>query len=162
MWAHYADNHGGIVLVFDRRKLLQNAMTALKSKGQLHFGNVLYVARDHNAGMLPFLIPYNDWVSRPPESSAQEHLNRHRGWLFFTKHLDWAPENECRIVLNGSNEPYEYVPIDGALCEICVGEAVGNDSMSRLRTFGAELEVTVSRIAWRNGLPARTPSGPDR
>jgi hypothetical protein len=160
MWAHYAANHHGIVLVFDRRKLLENAVAALRSKGQLFFGNVLYVAPGHNAGLPPFLIPYNDWTSRSPETSAQEHLNRHRAWLFFTKNLDWAPENECRIVLHDSNEPYEHVPIDDALCEICIGEAVDNETMGLLKTFGTEFNATISRIVWRNGLPSRTPLPP--
>jgi hypothetical protein len=157
MWAHYAADHHGIVLVFDRGKLLENALTAFKSRGQLYFGNVLYVASGNHAGLLPFLIPYKDWVSRPPEASASEHLHRHQGWLFFTKHLDWATENECRIVLQGSDQPYEYLPTDDALCEICIGEAVDAQTISRLEAFGNDLNVTVSRIAWRNGLPSRTP-----
>jgi hypothetical protein len=47
-----------------------------------------------------------------------------------------------------------------ALSEICIGEAVDNETIGLLKTFGAEFNATTSRIVWRNGLPSRTPFPP--
>lgn len=95
MWAHYAENHRGVVLIFNRRRLLENSMAALRSKGRMFFGSVLYAPPDHHAGMYALLIDQRNWVSMGPRATAAMHLERHRGWLFFTKHPDWSAEREC-------------------------------------------------------------------
>ena len=155
MWAHYADKHRGVVLVFNRQKLLANSIGALGTKCKLHFGHILYVPLDHAAGAMPLIIDYRVWASRSAEESAIEHLERHRDWLFFTKHPAWAPEQECRIVAFGNVERYEFIPIDGALAEIIVGEGAHTEVAAHCRAFG----VPVSQILWRNGVPVRVPAG---
>jgi hypothetical protein len=158
MWAHYAEKHRGVVLVFHRQRLLTNSILRLRSKGRLHFGNVLYAPIDHHSGTTTLIIEYRSWAGRPPEESAVEHLERHRGWLFFTKHTAWAPEQECRLVAFGNVDEYEYIPIDGALSEIIVGEGADVETINCCRAFGIEFGVPVSRMFWRNGLPLRVPS----
>jgi len=158
MWAHYAENHRGVVLVLHRQRLLANSIPRLRTKGRLHFGHVFYAPVDHHSGATPLIIEYRSWAARPPEESAVEHLERHRGSLFFTKHTAWAPEQECRIVAFGDVDQYEYIPVDGALAEIIVGEGADVNTMDCCRAFGIEFGVPVSRMFWRNGLPLRVPS----
>jgi len=56
-------------------------------------------------------------------------------WLFFTKHRDWAEEEEVQIV--GSEFPPTRL----------------NDVLE----FAKKLGCGVSQVLWRNGFPVRTP-----
>ena len=157
MWAHYAENHRGVVLVFDRQELLTNCIATLRHRYHLHFGHVFYLPLDHPGGVTPLIIDYRAWRDRPADESARAHLERYRGWFFFTKHTDWVTEQECRIVAFGDVEQYEFLPIEGALSEIIVGMDASIETADRCRALGVEFGATVSRVFWRNGLPARIP-----
>lgn len=157
MWAHYAENHRGVVLIFDRRRLLENGITALRSKGPMFFGSVLYAPPDHTAGMYALLIDQRNWASMGPRATAALQLERHRGWLFFTKHPDWSAERECRLILHGGQSSCEYIPLEKALVEVCVGDAADQSATERIVALAEQLNANVSRILWRNGMPIRTP-----
>jgi len=158
MWAQYADNHRGVVLVFNRRRLLENARVSLRGKGALFFGHTLYAPQHHSADMLPFVVDYSKWSTSSPKDYAEHHLEQHRDWLFFTKHADWAQEQECRLVFYGESGADEYISIEEALVEICVGEAVDEADVAALAKLASNLGCTISRIFWRNGMPLRMPA----
>ncbi|MGA2184397.1 MAG: DUF2971 domain-containing protein [Bryobacteraceae bacterium] len=157
MWAHYGEDHHGAVLIFNRRRLLENSIAALRSKGPMFFGSVLYAPPDDNAGFHALLIDQRSWASIGSRAIAALHLESHRGWLFFTKHPDWSAERECRLVLHGGKSPYEYIPVEGALVEICVGDSTAQGTTEKLVALAEQFNASVSRIVWRNGVPIRTP-----
>ncbi|WP_084738108.1 DUF2971 domain-containing protein [Cystobacter ferrugineus] len=157
MWAQYADNHRGVVLVFDRRRLIENARKSLHGKGTLFFGNVLYAEQGHSAEMLPFTVDYLQWRASSAKDFAEQHLKQHRDWLFFTKHIDWAQEHECRLVLHGASNTHEYISIKDALVEVCVGDAISDNDFTELRLEASKSGCPISRVFWRNGMPIRSP-----
>jgi hypothetical protein len=157
MWAHYGENHRGVVLAFDRKKLLTSAIATLRNRADLRYGHILYVSSDHPAGMHPEIIDYNDWASRSPNDSASRHLDRYRGWFFFTKHDAWAAERECRLVAFGELNRYEYVEFGDALVEIVLGEAASTETVVACERIGKDLGVPISRVFWRNGTASRVP-----
>ena len=59
----------------------------------------------------------------------------------------------------GNVDRYEFIPIEGALAEIIVGEAAKTEVGGQCCAFGAQFGVPVSRMFWRNGLPIRVPAG---
>ncbi|HWR13406.1 MAG TPA: DUF2971 domain-containing protein [Terriglobales bacterium] len=155
MWAHYAENHRGIALVFDRRKLLANAIAELKAKGQLHYGHVSYRMLDEADGWSAFSFNSADWESLPAYQGVLRHLEQHRRWLFFTKHPDWASEQKCRIVGFGDFERHEFISTKSALVEIIFGDRASAATANRCYEFGAKLGVIVSKVDWHNGRPYR-------
>jgi hypothetical protein len=157
MWAHYAENHRGVVLVFDRRRLIENGIAALSSKGPMFFGGILYAPPEHRAGLYPLLIDQRSRDSMEHRAAAALHLERHRGWLFFTKHPDWSAERECRLVLHNSQSPYEDLPIWDAVVEICIGDAADQSTTEQILALAKQYNANVSKIVWRNGMPIRTP-----
>jgi hypothetical protein len=93
MWAHYADSHRGVVLEIDAvaagfADLATNFIPA-------HFGSVIYTKRFSDG---PYLSKFEVGVT-----VGQTHhfvLEHYEKWqrLFLTKPLDWAYEEEVRVV----------------------------------------------------------------
>lgn len=157
MWAQYGGHHSGVVLAFDQEKLLANAAASLGGRGSLLFGDVLYVDHNHAGDMWPFVVEYERYKSVGESQFAREHLENHGDWLFFTKHLDWSQESETRLVLFSEQQSDAFVPVDGALLEVCLGEEVDPPIAVKLASLGRAKGASVSRVLWRNGLPIRTP-----
>lgn len=160
MWAQYGDRHRGVVLVFDRRRLLDAARTSLNDKGPLLFGDVLYVEHRHPGDMLPFIVDHAEWVKTPALNFAKRHRDLHGDWLFFTKHTDWAQEHESRLVFFGNDLEETFIPIEGALIEICIGELATDPNSKALLDASRSAGCALTRVTWRNGLPIRTPVVP--
>ena len=93
MWAHYADSHRGVVLEIDAvaagfADLATNFIPA-------HFRSVIYTKRFNDG---PYLSKFEGGVT-----VGQTHhfvLEHYEKWqrLFLTKPLDWAYEEEVRVV----------------------------------------------------------------
>ena len=93
MWAHYADSHRGVVLEIDA---VAAGFTDLKTNFvPAHFGSVTY-SKQSNTG--PYLSKFSVGVA-----VGQTHhfvLEHYEKWqrLFLAKPLDWAYEEEVRVV----------------------------------------------------------------
>jgi hypothetical protein len=158
MWAQYADAHRGVVLVFNQEALLRSAVTALGSRGSIYYGPVEYSDLRDVRDMHAFLIDYDKWRSIEVGQFASEHLERHRAWLFFTKHADWRQESETRLLLHSDTPDDAYVPIAGALEAVCIGDDFPEARLEVCRRIAAGYGVSISRITWRNGTAIRVPA----
>ena len=107
MWAHYAGNHTGYCIVFDKQQLIRRFM----EESPEQFGSSL---RGISAEAIRLL---------GPEAAVRQHyamINR----VWFQKHRDWQPEAEYRFVYHG------HTPRDAILVEISdcvVGLILGVD-----------------------------------
>lgn len=93
MWTQYGNNHKGICIEFDKRKLIRKIQDSFKP---VYFDKVTY-RNDSN------LIDYDNKKTYSDEY-IKELLIKHRKELFFTKHRDWSGEREYRILYIGQNE----------------------------------------------------------
>lgn len=158
MWYHYAGKYKGIVLVFDRRKLLANAKAAMGSRLGLFFGHVMYLEARSTGANIGFMLEYNPSSGTTVEKMAQQHLNQRVVPICFVKHEGWSVEQECRLIALGTSDEYEYVPIDGAIAEVIVGSDADTATYDSCKKAAAELGVGVSVATWRNGLGIRVPA----
>jgi hypothetical protein len=156
MWAQYSEDHKGIVLVFDGRRLLPDAQESLGSLGQLWFGPVEYVEH-FDPGSFAFFLEYDEVLSTPAEELARRILSSRMPWLFFTKHVDWAQEEERRMVMLPRDGRDYFIPIRSSLVEIVLGADFPVAQLSDVRHQAARLGCSVSQVLWRNGFPVRTP-----
>ena len=159
MWAQYGVDHRGVVLVFDRTRLLAAAESSLAPLGRLWVGPVEYVEHD-DPRSVAFFLEYDEVVSRPLEKLAEDLVSSRVGWLFFTKHRDWALEEEVRIVLLPREPSDCFVPIAGALVEVILGSEFPAARVGDVRAQAARLGCGVSQVRWRNGFPVRAPLTP--
>jgi len=93
MWAHYADSHQGVVLGIDmeRAGFLDDKTNMVPA----HLGSVIY-SRHRN------MDHYRSHFGEPVVVGATHHfvLSHYEKWqrLFLTKPLEWAYEEEVRVV----------------------------------------------------------------
>jgi hypothetical protein len=93
MWAHYGDSHRGAVIGIDASAagFLDEASNLIPA----HYGSVIYL-RQRNSG------PFQSGFREPVLVGATHHfvISHYEKWqrLFLSKPLDWAYEEEVRVV----------------------------------------------------------------
>ncbi len=131
MWASYGDQHKGVCLVFDKKKLT----TAFERQRHQH-ENLLYreVSYDHSLTQEvhdAYSVNYNDFAT-DFHNAMNNQIEHHSKTLFFFKHFDWLTEFEYRFVIIGGRRQDEYLAYGNALVGIALGmetEKVKADSI---------------------------------
>lgn len=152
MWAHYADSHRGVVLALDTERA--GLTDAAANMVPAHLGSVVYV-RNFNMG--PY---YSDFRGVPVNVGATHHfvIEHYEKWqrLFLTKPLDWAYEEEVRVVkcvrgVQGANQEtpsgtFSVLSRDGrdlhafhvpraAIVAVTIGMRAGPADLAELQTL---------------------------
>jgi len=102
MWSHYGDSHSGVVIGIDVEKA---GFTELdRSSIPIQYGEVIYTStKPQDVHAIPTSSELLDvGVDTTFDASAYNLLKR----AFLYKSLEWAYEEEVRIVKNISVEPY--------------------------------------------------------
>lgn len=158
MWHHYADQHTGACLIFEKSKL-ENAFKKRLKGERLYSRRVAY----SNEGYLPKLdddpffinLLYEEHVGI--HSIVSDHLGRWFESLFFRKLVDWASEDEFRFIYFDTDDKSLFVPFDDALTCVLLGEAVFRDKENLIEGYCRKNKVPMAKMNWRNGFP-RSPS----
>lgn len=158
MWHHYADQHKGVCLVFEKSKL-ENAFKKHLKTERLYSGKVTY----SNEGSLPKLsndpffidLIYENNVGM--NSIIDDHLKRWLNILFFRKLSDWQTEDEFRFVYLDIDQEDLFVNFGDALICVLLGEAISNDEASLIEGYCRKNKVPMANMSWKNGFP-KTPS----
>ena len=149
MWAHYGENHSGICLVFDGKKLNANIMATLKDRCKIFSGSVIY--KDYGLFYDPLDDSYTDKYGLTEGVRKYFFVNYQK--LFLTKHPDWESEAEFRwLIHNPANSP-EYVNIEGAIKTVLVGSDFPQVYEHIVKELAKELKISAGRIVWNNGTP---------
>ncbi len=121
MWEHYAEQHAGVCLVFDRKALTSNLAADLESQlGSRPFSDAVEYT-ETGSDQAPFL----DLTSVPEDIAgtfAPEFIEQNYRLLFFEKTLDWETEHEWRFVTIAPTEDTLYADYGDALVGIVLGE----------------------------------------
>lgn len=149
MWAQYAENHRGICLVFEKKKLSKNIAESLKDKGILHHGYVNYTQSIHSYDA--FHLNYDEICFKGLNIYLMEHLSKFYRELFFEKNIDWRDECEYRWVIIGNNSNEEYVSIRNAICGVIVGADFPTVYKVVIEKFCQEYKINAAKINWCNG-----------
>lgn len=165
MWAHYADNHKGVCLVFDKETLLKELNTISPDKYLIFKG----------------IVQYKDFIKEPPtfyetaknrnfdnKNYLLKHLNTRKIDLFFTKDKQWSDEYEYRIVLfykkeRKKNIKNEYININKSLENIILGNDFSknkNDYYNEIINIKNKYNIKINKLVnnaftlySKNGLP---------
>lgn len=100
MWAQYAENHKGLCLGFNKKKLLNKIKQHCSETGEIIAKSVEY-GNDYvqnNALTLDLGEIQSDY-----DKFIKEHQRKYLKELFFNKSIDWRDETEFRIL---------YLPFD--------------------------------------------------
>ncbi len=152
MWAQYGENHRGMCLVFDKKKLINSVKNYTIGKGNLFSGKVQY--KNNSKEMDAFNFDYSlidkfgleDYLFR-------FHFDKYKKEVFFSKLLDWRDEQEFRIVLVNNEDGYLDVPFQDSLASICIGANFPKVFITSLINITDKYNVNLKRIRWMNGVP---------
>ncbi len=171
MWNHYARQHTGACLIFDREKLEAAVSKGLGAIGDsirtgwIFFDSVEYGDRDRTFDM----SSANPFILDPMDSNGDlrrlvlAHVARVRKELIFRKGLDWAYEREYRIAVWDDGEDAMMLDIGDSLVGVVVTEdyglAAGAEGPGKVAQVGM-LQDTSRRhriparvLYWDNGVP---------
>lgn len=154
MWHHYGEEHKGVCLIFDRKKLdvaLRSQINEKMFSAEVQYSDdgVIRDLRHH-----PFTFSLVDI------SSSEEYfsrLNRHVSeWLpelFFRKLQDWQNEEEYRWVYFDEDNKPPLLNFQDALEGIILGENFPKDREEDIFRYCAIHGADVARLVWENGFP---------
>jgi len=151
LWAHYADNHKGMCLIFDKEKIINDVRSEFGTLGKhkIYNKNIVEYTTLENI-LTKFCIKYDDYKKFGPEVWLQDYFKINYPALLFTKTLDWKVENEFRIIIKDeSTKNYLYVPIKDSLCGIVLGADFPVAYQKLIKLYG----VPCGRLGWFSGIP---------
>lgn len=124
MWSQYSDNHKGVCLVFNKKKLIKYFDTKYNNYFHEH-GSISYKFKDHHHKL--YYSAYTLLSSELKKYNNVQDIiyNRRKKYsdmYYFFKHPDWQEEREYRFLLDYSEDTYPIIEIDGLLEGIILGE----------------------------------------
>lgn len=124
MWAQYAQNHTGACLVFNKEKV--KAWFDKKFCEYIHFsGNIHYEPFPQLLSKMPYAQTLlASELSQSNESIALDRIMKYHDVYFFSKHKDWAAENEYRLMVKPDGDQDIFLEIDGLLECIILGARI--------------------------------------
>lgn len=151
MWAQYAENHSGVCIIFDGKKLHNNILAKLGEYSKIFCDSVKY--RNYGAAAKN-VIKYSDIATLGLTEGLRQHLLGNYRKYFLTKFPDWENESEYRwLVHSATSLSAEYISIEGTIKEIIVGSNFPKIYETSLKEISKELNVSAGRIHWTDGIP---------
>lgn len=107
LWGYYAEKGNGACLVFDKRSIIK----------EFNRFNVF-----HRRGKINYLRNFTNalFLSAKTKSEAVKEIESKYKDIFFTKSLDWAKENEYRLLVKSEDFPSSYLSIEDALVAVII------------------------------------------
>lgn len=160
MWAHYAGNHTGICLIFEKSELHRIIEASLRPEERLLCGPVLYEDMfeiSPSGYWSRFMDAFSLSASELSESGLEATLKNKalefEEVFFFNKSRDWSVESEYRWIIQGQDEDPVFVEFGSSLRAILLGVDFPQSRIAEVRSLGEKLELDLSRIIWMNGQP---------
>lgn len=166
MWEHYADDHRGVCLVFDRKRLsdaLHNTLSSLRIP--FYEGSVEYTTGGFS-GSHARHVGLDDFPEdKSFEEAAAGYIERHHQDFFLLKTADWATEFEYRFAAIGPSrgEDYLFVNYGDSLAAVIVGHRFQSWQECSARAVCEHANAELRLLNWDMGrpLPRRGVSRPD-
>ena len=151
MWAQYAENHSGVCLIFDGRRL-ETEIDSKKGKGYKVFcGAVSYYNYD---SVTSKSIDFFDIETLGLLNGIRKHYYNFYKHYFLSKYPDWRDESEYRWLIHSPRKKAdEFISIKGTLVAVLVGADFSKAYESLLKDLCKNLNVSAGRMCWKNGVP---------
>jgi hypothetical protein len=154
MWAQYANNHSGVCLLFDGKKLDDNIHQYFDLTGAhcpIFHGFVRY---DYNESAK--ITPTHsdlEFQHEKPIERIRKTLIRHYEPNFLYKSPEWKSEHQYRWLVHSTDPSDVLIPIENAIKAVIVGADFPKVYEVSLRDLCKKLKIPAGRICWENGRP---------
>lgn len=154
MWAHYAENHSGVCIVFDGNKLYKN----IKSKLGQHKVFPKKVSYKKPSTQHKSYDGFQQIIQTQPEiddlrAEIRKHLEENRNEYFFSKFSTWKDETEYRFLTHSASVDNELINVQGTIKYILVGSNFPKAYIPSIEKIAIELNISAGKMVWRNGIP---------
>jgi hypothetical protein len=151
LWAHYADNHKGMCLIFNKDKLLDATKKEFGTLKNHYLYSENIVKYDSLENIISiFSIKFDDFLRLGSQKWLRGFYLKNYSELLFTKTLDWNAENEFRIVIKGKRKKeYLFLPINDSLCGIVLGYDFPMAYLKLVESY----KIPCGKMGWFSGIP---------
>ncbi len=154
MWAHYAENHSGVCIIFDGNKLYKN----IKSKLDQHKVFPKKVSYKRPFTQSKYFDDFQQIIKEQPgiddlRTEIRKHLKEKRDEYFFSKFSTWKDESEYRFLTHNTSVDDEFIHIHGAIKSILVGSNFSDAYIPSIEKIAIELNISAGKMLWINGIP---------
>jgi hypothetical protein len=156
LWEHYADDHRGVCLIFDRAAL-ERALTKHLSEN-VGFGEVDYSAGGIAMTEADMLVDPRIFNERTRERAALDYIEQHRRELFFLKTDEWRSEHEFRAVLYDAANDYAFGDYGDALRGLVIGANFPGEHVASTQALADKYGIELKMAHWSQGLPWLIPA----
>ncbi len=154
MWAHYAKNHTGVCLVFDRQRLDSAACKTFGFYAKIYRGDVSYVNRSVAYDWGGDFTANMDIMNQLGfERYVEAHFQTFVRPLFFEKMVDWRDETEFRWIIADNSAEDRYVDISSSLVGVIYGDETDRESVKQIVDMTADLKLQHMALKWKNSSP---------
>lgn len=154
MWAHYADNHSGVCIVFNGKELHKNIQMSLENY-ELFCGKVKYEKPSEPFYDFPsFQNIIKQQLNKDDlQDEIRKHLKKYRHKYFLSKFSAWKNESEYRFLAHSTNRGDELVDIQGTIKLILVGLNFPKVYEPAMKEMGKRFNISIGKMDWKNGIP---------
>ncbi len=151
MWQHYAEDHRGVCLIFNREKLTCTVGAQLTERhpdsrsGAVRYSQTGLAAEYHRTLLL-------DGTTDGAEQGRQ-HLRRYAREYFFVKLIDWEHEHEFRFVQVSEEDGYSFVDCRAALLGMMLGHRFPSTAEDEAVDLACKAGIAISQISWQFNGP---------
>jgi hypothetical protein len=152
MWAHYGENHKGVCLKLNGKKLEQRIKELKKAKGcEVFSGEVRY--NDFDSLKPLFFRTSFEQLSQDLHQEIRNHLKEKYREYFLLKAADWITEYEFRWLIVSREDAPEHISVEEIIDGVVIGENYPKEDIPLIKKLCQELEIKPTGMAWQNGIP---------
>lgn len=151
MWAHYAEGHSGICLIFNRNELNKSILQAAEHQ-TVKSGEVIYEERLQHAMVKCRVYIDDSFKGRSPDAWALRALSENWEKIFLRKHEEWSYEEEFRWGIIGEQQGDFFVELSGnELAGFVVGSECRPSEHEELSRIADKIGIPTRVMMWTDG-----------
>ena len=149
LWAHYGENHSGVCIIFNQKKLNKNIHNHLSKDHKIFQGSVEY---NNIRAIVQSAIDVSNSHLNINDLIREYFINNYED-CFLRKTTDWKFEHEYRWLIHDVKKEPIFIPISGAINGVIVGPDFPKVYETTLEILCKEMKIYAGKIHWYNGMP---------
>jgi len=155
MWAQYGDDHKGVCLIFDKKKIEALLTAQFSSISDLYATDIKYKNRPLKGDIFksPYTLHYPLLKELGVSEYVKRHIHTHNNELIFEKSLDWRDEEEYRYMMLINNINNQYLKYENALCGVVFGAGTDDKNQRLIWQMTYKDGTEFEQIKYSNSTP---------
>lgn len=155
MWAQYGDNHKGLCLIFERKRIEALLIEQFGHNADLYYKDIKYRNSPLKGDITcsPYTLNYPLLQKVGIVEYVKRHIYNYNEELVFEKSLDWRGENEYRFLMHIDRLENQFLQFDNALKGIVFGTDTSDEHQRDVFQLTYKGGIQFEKICYSNGTP---------